>query len=1083
MPRPSPKMTLSAQMAMLERMGLRDPNVDSEALTGYLLSGAGEEPGMRARPQQSRLGEFLGEEHGPLGMRLGDFTPASYALAMKDFRELGVEAEAAEREGSSTQAYALRALQGTAGLGAVPFLGAAIRPVYQGAKRVSRKVAEAIPDIGGRFGPREGFYSLAERVTKDKVKQAMTPAQFIQVLRGNQVKEAEIRALDLERLAREHPGSMLPEDLADWVRNRRTPYTEKVLANMPSASDTDLPYDRDALRRQAAEEHSNDAWEQANEQASNDYSVEAVEFDEDDEPIAWAVVDENGERQDVSYYTRDTGDDDTIALSETGAERARERIAEARAQSYYDNAIGEFDADDYIESTYGSMEEMARDIGAFDEDWVPPSERTAASTAAREGLEVSEKTRWPRWTVRSEVAASEPLTENYAELISQLPPTGKTLRGAMVKELGQLDEAAAELRATLQQSGIDPETHPEYMKLKNAMGVRERLLAETGRPNDVTYSTHWGDTPNPAQHQRIIYNEPEVELAPPKPGEGPIRTGYDALQRGYTYTVQPIGAGEYRVDLFNPNNDLYDYEYVDAGRLAGVRRNDFLEERATDFLGRTAKRQDQGRFNQLPPETGKRGLYMQEAQADIEQQAKRTYRPAYFAEQGDEMMTKVRSELQQGEQPGLTEIVEPSWSEVNASAMRSNVQPFLGDNGGNEWMRRSAEYTPEGQDYDPFTNRTRPPQGPRNADQFGPMQASINRAINTPEFREYVMSLPQARRNDIYDAIESAQSKGTDWESMAYGNEASMELLREVQDAAGVPTAYRMEFPQYSERRRWAVPREPTRYDPGTLRNSLTSQMVANPDQPDFLTPVTPRWEGDTYPDWGETAWNYPENAGIHPYQGPMHIEDLAAELASNRPQSPLTALSPLSVPSGPQGLLELISKRKWPEIPLGDDRYALGMKRALMEAATTGQDFLAWPHADTQLIMNAGRSAGLFPNLYGSFAGTNPGYLAGHAKSLTGQRPGPIGLGYHDLPLQDFSMTENIRGGTVTQSTPKHPVPEFEPDIGGKFKGRPFVSRGVYLDEKTRKKIIEKGFPFFTLAPTAGVLGYFGSQEDDGQL
>ena len=1058
-----PTQTLSSSMAdrrtrlILEKYPeLADPDVLDK---GY--------NSMMAAPELSPLGAFLAKEHGPLGLRLGDFTPASYGLAMRDVQQLGAEAEAARRQGNTFEEYTNRALQGVAGLGAIPMLGAVINPVAKVAKKGGRKISDLVAGFGEKWGPREGFYSKAERVLDQKMQGPMRVDEAIKLLRGQGVKETEIRNLDLQRLARElGDRRATPQELGEWIKARRPNYREEVRAG--EGSKAELPYDEDQLRNDAEQQFRDSEAEYVSERVREDTDWETVE-NEDGEILGNRIM-RQGEAldaEDLGFYTveGDTTLVDPAEYSQERFERQFRRSLDTLAEQEFDDAVRDFDPDEWITDNYGDMETYARHIGAFDEDWTPGSE---GSVAAEVGLDVEAEAKWPSWTVRANAGQlGEEEMKNYTELIQQVAPTGQTLRRALNKEMTALDDQKIGL---INEFGgneqLARETAPDKFKaIDDAIAMRQRLYDETDRAESKTYSTHWGNTPDPLQHVRMLYNQDEAATIP----RTRIQRPEDALFAGYSYEVKPATSTSSlpEITVTDPEGYVIRQQQLSAPPFSvdPYRANQMLEESALTRMMEAAKRNE---TTNMPPTPGRAGLYAQELQADVEQQSKRNYRPAFWESAPDSPERRAEmAAMVQKEYPGAREYQRITTDPDEAMARRfGERQPGLFEGEGYEAIEPAERYasSTDGR-YASFSPVTQSGRTMPRVDRYPgrlfqghqAVRASYDRMVGSPEFQDYVQSLPRAEREKVYNRMDEWEQQ---WGSAYEEPETTLDLLA-VAEKAGVPAANRMVTPTLRREPAVGVPMQDYRTSLSELQNQAARDAYQAGESnvtPDMFYSSTPG-----------TYWDNPQLLGIGTVDEFGIPEELTTDVARWWNPPPSNELSMVR-PGDMESVAKSLNRQAWPEYPLGDDRYNLGTKRALLEAAATGQDFLAWPYADTQLNMNRGRSPKLFPALYGLQAGGPGGYVAENVRKAAGLKAQPMALAHGDLPaLESWNLSEILQNN-----------PNFNQSLGEMYRGKTHPVKGVYLDEKTRKKILDEGLPFYMIPPAfAGLLGFLGTGEE----
>jgi hypothetical protein len=1040
---------------------------------GYAIPGAG---AMAAAPQ-SALGKFLETERGALGLRFGDFVPGvSNVLAARDVQELGLEAEQARKEGNSFGEYTSRALQGVAGLGAIPFLGMATTPVVKAGKQGARRISDLVQGFGEKWGPREGFYSKAERVLDEKLQGRQSVGAIVKLLRGAGVKEAEIRNLDLERLAAEMGDRKLtPEEVGNWVKNRRPRYTERVLAgDEPSAVE---PYDEDELRDLARDQARDSEAESASEYINDISDYEEV-TDDDGELLGWRVL-RDGEEVDPGDLGFDVDTEATgniIPADEYSADAFRRRYdrwIDSQIDNEYESRMEDFDADDWIDNAYGGMEDYARQMGRYNEDYGEVGE----SFASRQGLDIEKEGKWPGWTVRSragQMGGDE--MENYVELVQQTKPTGWTLRRALIDEMADLDDQKrALLREFDGNEELARQTAPgRFAAIDDGLAMRQRLLDSTEAAKDTQYTTHWDEISNPVQHVRGLYNQMEAERLP----RNKLDTPEDALMAGYGYEVGPTNwsrgmgirvtdpAGNVINERSMPNS--VDPNTAPMSRYAANQHN---EQQALSYLLEQARRKEQ---NQAPQETGLRGFYAQELQADIEQQA-RSHREDYGMEFWP-ATRRTRANTPERQVEDLEMLRQQYPDAIVGTATRTDpyasslnnfqdVQPMLGG-AYPDWLEEAHQAFNRNR-YETIPVRSRggeiltelsPTQGTTRAHPM--VTAAFERQIQSPEWNAYLDSMTPIERQRVERDMQIYRAEvGSD-----YGNFGAGQRLAEHAERAGVPAAARMITPE--------ITTEPAVLRPGgndypSWPTNMAADLVERRHQFERGAAT-----GDLF-DTNNETWRlglgfYDENGEVDP----ADINTFFAQTGTGW-NPPPREQPPERLGYGTPGqILERQGSRAYPEMPLMADEYNLATKRALLEAAATDQDFLAWPYADTQLIMNQGRSATLFPNLYGLESGGGAGQVGKNVRKLTGLSPQELALAHPDQPRPDSWIANDILDR----------APGVNLDIGSKYRGATHPVRGVYLDEKTKKKILEQGLPFYMIPPAfVGLLGlsFLGTGEE----
>jgi hypothetical protein len=172
------------------------------------------------------------------------------------------------------------------------------------------------------------------------------------------------------------------------------------------------------------------------------------------------------------------------------------------------------------------------------------------------------------------------------------------------------------------------------------------------------------------------------------------------------------------------------------------------------------------------------------------------------------------------------------------------------------------------------------------------------------------------------------------------------------------------------------------------------------------------------------------------------------------------------------------------------DDRNALGVKRALLEAAHADQDFMAWPYADTVITANAGSGTKGFPSIYGAFEGPPSGAidkavieaLKPYQKELGGKPQ--IKRGGIEFPEQeDIYNVEDVRQQMEKENAERGGAPwqYTEPSEMQYKAGVKAPRKLVYLTDEAREAIKKKGFPFYAIPPF--LLPFLGEYEDEYQF
>ena len=949
--------------------------------------------GMSAAPEQSWLGEFLGKERGALGLRIGDFVPGvQQALSAKDFRDIGLEREAAMREGNYGQAAMASALQGLAGLGALPMLGGIIRPGVKGASlKTMQRLHETHPELGAKFGPREGFYSKLERAVQE-MPQPMNATELRSWLKSKHgVKDAEIDTYDIETLLANTTGRLKPEEVADWVMRRRPAYTETRKAGTGStwakheqSQVADGEPDMDAFAEWRQQETSNRIDDDV--EYNSNIGVERLE-DEDGNVTGWQAY--NAETGDREVFDEE---DEAIEWMDSERDAQRDRFAEYYDEMSDDEFVNRFhrsatNVRDWAESTGNLLASEADNL----EDWTPAYFGHEPNMPTDAPMYAGSMGRWGE--SHYSPGKNDPNANfNYLELIQQMEPIARTHKQALEAE------AAAPVRSPLAELKDLPlfasaiEEPPPDWRRKEIERIPERAT------RNWSYSTHW-EEPNPVEHIRGYLNVPELAQAKrspnrvyPKPIETPITDADDALQAGYTYKIDaqpgvPAGAGDtpetqYYLRVFAPDGEQILDRYISwgptmRGGLGGdisagsVGREAALERYARATIAGMAERDRTERYNAMAgataasEDTGRRGMLMSELQADLEQQSRREYFP-----------------WRNQPKPTREELARQGWS-----------------------VRAASDAAPEASEE--F-------YGPGN-EALNVLRRDIARMQDSPQWQEHMASMPAAEARTIEAIVRRLNANDIPYRVSPFN---MYQTLREEAAAAGVPEDL---IPP-------ARGAGPQRYQYGRMREqtvSLEDPAIANQyntPQPELLLDL-PMGQQIANRQWTPEPTGYalqtPEEAWA------ALIEDQSRDL-----------------PGG-----------KAPRFPLDDDKYQLALKRSLLEAAHTNQDFVAWNTPETMDKMNAGRGATLFPNLY-----KQEGYLGkGPVAKALGVKPSPIEM-----------QMENPYLGSRT-------LKGFKLD----------------LNEKLRQKIIDEGFPLWMVpmlmgAGTAGILGYMGqqgSEQNDYQL
>lgn len=946
-------------------------------------------PSMTSHQGLSPLGKFLSEEHGPLGIRLGDFTPASYGLAMRDVQQFGAEAEAAGREGNSFQEYMNRALQGVSALGVIPALGAITRPIAGAGKKTAMRLAERFPDLGEKFGPRQGFYSKLERAVQE-MPQAMKAEDFLKYLKDNKrIKQAEIDSYDIETLIRNEK-KITPDMAAEWAMNRRPDYTETRRAGTERSWEA-YENARNDLTNEDAWEPDMDAFsewraERTDQNVDGDmdnYSFTVDPIEDADGNVRYEVYD--------GYRNEPAGTYDTRDAAEDARYEAEDSAREAMRESYNDMSDDDF-VNAYHRSAYNVRQWAESEHATIPNEDVEPPEDLPPRFWQDPGEDVTDdpmsaemRGRWGQ-SHYSPAKGRPEFDQDYVELIQQMPPIGRIHNEALLKEMPAPDPYEESLREMPLFESMVSEGPPNWRQ-------KEIARIPSNATRDWKYTTHW-DEPNPVEHIRGYYNVPEVKTriedlpgARYKPVSGPFDNPDEALAAGYTYrvNVEPAAPGQsqqYTMDIMAPDGTMLEAgrriwsPVAGRGGTGGIwpsgnpeARNEAIERHVRTNLNEMANRDWRDYNRRIGPRaaeiaepTGKKGLFMSEIQADLEQQAKREYYP------WKKPVPPTREELQ-----------AQGW-EVRPAEAELDPEAFFGQ-GARERDIQESQYT---------------------------------RLANNPQFHSYVAGLPRAQQAEIVDALDRLRERRTgraDPWTLAY-------RLDDAARAAGVPEELLPTIPQtprgqgYDWGRRADV--EHIVPDPA-LENAYTPSYTGGQIVQQLLLPEVPGGPIQT--------------PRFHRYGGNMGGPEAAwADALEHAAQQ--------------QGR----ASGNAPRFPLDEDYYQLALKRGLLEAAATDQDFLMWNTPQTMAEMNSARGQTLFPNLYGE-----KGYLA------TGDVAKQLGL-----------------KGKVEPT--KIDMPNFY--LGeDKLEGFKFN-----LDEKLKKKILEEGFPLWMLpflGVSGGLLGAFGTGEE----
>lgn len=997
------------------------------------------------------------------------------------------------------------------------------------------ELREMFPELGGMFGPREGFYSKAEReflALQSKQTQPMSVDQLIAYLKKQGVKDIEINALDLPKLSKVYGDQKLgPDEIAMWMVNRRPSYTEEVEAGRPGM-DTD-DYSAEDWWDQARAEYIEDQMDYWRETAAERYSVEPLDPDEFYVPS----VGDSVELEDLRLTYIDTGDGLRTKqfLNEDGEPVLQYdrnigqfryvktgEVAVPNNHTYVDRENHSWDPDDlrwddasqsfmspdgYLvdeEPRYGVIDEYSdsEPLETFDDEADAESYVSdMADSEANENanyLEAEEVQSWVErefggiqgWAEARDLYSEPDLGESAASMygiepervgtwydyhyagtddkdfpepgqmtnwIQQVEPQPNVQRDALNSEIQALEDERAAIKS--EAAGYYPEDIQKLKNIEREIEIRRDLLREVDRnyPSGLfrgidrphfEWDTHWPDTENPVQHIRGFY---DVEEAEPRALEGQfeeIKDYTDAERAGWSFDVQQIALNDnqdmnrLRVEIRNPNGQLVSQRTTPA-------RSEFsddntwwnnayrLGEHETVNVANGARLYDLRHPSSSQEPTGRRGLAVSELQADLAQQLKnRKMRPSSFMPRSAE---------------GQMEMLGDIFPKVPPKEAAQYE----------EYQRRIAQNKQLKQQHGiqaPDPERINIPAIYRR-DYMGIGDPEfLQESLGLQEFRKRADTSKPPGEDGRYPTLIEDVEEGAGDASLPYGSYRTERITDRIRKDPTFYEQYRLMSPEYQKQLDYDLKRL-DQY----LRGNKGSYFPTSSNR-------------DAYWDFIERL----EQMGVD--------ENLIRQIPN--PYSRMEALREIDVYQNridhqldnPDAIDASMSGTTAPQVPVStDERYLLGAKRALLEAAHADQDFLAWPYADTVIAANSGSGAKSFPYHYGLFSGTPQGQiekdvlqaLKPYKKELGGKpKVQRSGLVYPKQTQQVYDEAELHR---EWQKSGK----DFEYNSADKMaekSGHDAPRKMVYLTKEAREAIKKKGFPFYMLPPfMAGVLSEYG--------
>lgn len=751
-------------------------------------------------------------------------------------------------------------------------------------------------------------------------------------------------------------------------------------------------------------------------------------------------------------YVDDTDEDVWRVMSEDGwelerfdSEEAADRYLTAATDEFYDTRRQYYDEmtdDGFVRTVNRGY--SAREL-AEEEGWVLGSPEENPRFFGDPGddpdspMYAEARGKWGT-SHYSPARENRSFDQDYVEMIQQMPPIARSRAAALQQEI---------------QSGgasVDTRGLPLFDNAPDSGAWRERELARYNpeAQKDWFWNTHW-EEPNPFQHIRGYYNAPEatIEERVVRPGTGvarpPIESAEQALQEGYTYrlTTRPPPPGGTEASLvaeFLSPEGLQMERFDPALRapmLPGGRGLAWDDEAGAVWNPESFHRIDPMRRDRYLEnwantrlETLARAERVQQNELTkplIRKETVPTGRKGFLASeiQADPEQ-QGRGEYLQVQQP-----LPPTREELRAQGYDVRSVPW-NELGG----EHSLDFT-----YDEIPGR----------------HIDLARMTATPEWRQYAAQLPAS----TYRALNANMARII--EGGARADAGRMGTLYEAAVSAGVPEDV---IPP------WLTITPPSRYRGGRV----TTADISVPSDID------------------ENSWNA---AGLTGWEGGGDSYRLPLQEQPATLQAPRFSAMTAGVETEEEAWDDLIeemtrqlrpTRGDVPQYPLVDDSYQLSMKRALLEAAHTDQDFVAWNSPRTMLLMNNPSMQSGHPEFYSrltaggydealsspqateALMATDPHFrkaLSGDYKlNLGGLAPrlyseqGYLGTG---PTVRALGLKGKVEPVTMAMPDPYNPGAE---QLKG-FK--------IDLDEKTRQRIRDEGFSLWQMLPYLAVPAGYG--------